>query len=242
MKFQEKGHLTSLPETKAHFSLIPVETEWNASIYIYSAVWGESLNMSQSTYDRKYPYSVILSGWQHPKLGNLAFRCCFLLQNRSIVSSNWTSFRKVWNFGGATILKATRYECQTNLEHTLINGVGINIWSSSCAMNVTQYRKLSIVPNSENIQKSIAICSKIAYGSLNAKYLVEWIETQRYMGVQKIISYVYKLNMDAINVLKHYEEIGIVETFPFEIPPASRYIFYFVRSVRLKIIGILKQV
>lgn len=140
------------------------------------------------------------------------------------MTSNWTFTRTSWRNGGRKTLQATRYVCETNLDPQRIKGVGLSIGNGSvCAQNISLYQELTILPNNINTQNSIAVCSKIAYGSLEAKKLVEWFETQSYLGVQKVISYVYHLNEDALNVLKYYEKLGMVDILPFGFPQSGTF-------------------
>lgn len=212
------------PPTRLRLPLssAPFEKVDNASIYIYSAIWREGTNVSSGANTTYMSPSVILSGWQLPKLSNMTFRCCFLLRNGNIMTSNWTFSRRSWKWGGGRTLQATRFVCETYLDPLRIKGVGLSIGNfSDCSKNISQYRELTILPNNINIQNGIAICSKIAYGSLGAKKLVEWFETQLYLGVQKVISYSYDLNKDALNVLKYYEKLGIVDILPFGFPQSG---------------------
>jgi hypothetical protein len=38
--------------------------------------------------------------------------------------------------------------------------------------------------------------------------IVEWFEAQRIFGVDKVVAYPYRLNANALKVLKYYESVG----------------------------------
>jgi hypothetical protein len=69
-----------------------------------------------------------------------------------------------------------------------------------------------------NRNKTIAVCSKLAYGSLDAERLIEWFEVHRLFGVDKVFTYLYKLNSAAKKVFDYYENLGMAETYEFHLP------------------------
>ena len=64
----------------------------------------------------------------------------------------------------------------------------------------------------------LALCLKCAHGVVNATFLVEWIEFNRLLGVEKFIVYDTAIHGPARRVLHHYESLGIVEVIPFHFP------------------------
>lgn len=87
-----------------------------------------------------------------------------------------------------------------------------------CVENKEYYIKVDTPKKSES---GLAVCGKVSYGKLDAKRLVEWFEVQRLLGVDKVLTYTYKLNTQAMNVLDYYESIGYAEIirdfdFPFK--------------------------
>ena len=65
--------------------------------------------------------------------------------------------------------------------------------------------------------EKIVICSKLTYGNVSAELMIEWIESMKYIGVDKIVAYYMRgLNRDALNVLYHYASDGILDLFFYE--------------------------
>ena len=70
----------------------------------------------------------------------------------------------------------------------------------------------------------IAIGTKTAFGSINPEQIIEWMETYRYIGVDKVVSYYVKiLNADALKVLKYYESIGFLDLIFYEPAAEGKY-------------------
>ena len=65
--------------------------------------------------------------------------------------------------------------------------------------------------------QKIVIGSKLAYGSIEAEQIIEWVEAMRYIGVNKIVTYfLSSLNTDAMNVLRHYASDGFVDLYFYD--------------------------
>ena len=70
----------------------------------------------------------------------------------------------------------------------------------------------------------IAIGTKTAFGSINPEQIIEWMETYRYIGVDKVVSYYVKiLNADALKVLKYYESTGFLDLTFYEPAAEGKY-------------------
>ena len=70
----------------------------------------------------------------------------------------------------------------------------------------------------------IAIGTKTAFGSINPEQIIEWMETYKYIGVDKIVSYYMKiLNADALKVLKYYESTGYLDLTFYEPAAEGKY-------------------
>jgi hypothetical protein len=53
---------------------------------------------------------------------------------------------------------------------------------------------------------------------------VEWFEAQRILGVDKVVTYPYRLNANALKVLKHYESVGLLDIINgFYLPDVGEY-------------------
>jgi len=66
-------------------------------------------------------------------------------------------------------------------------------------------------PASSADQRSLAVCVPVAFGSLDARFLIEWIEMQRLLGVQLIVIYNLNVNGSGLDVLRRYDDEGFVE-------------------------------
>ena len=58
----------------------------------------------------------------------------------------------------------------------------------------------------------IAIGSKTSFGTLDPELIIEWMEAYKYIGVDKVVTYIVRtINADALNVLKYYESTGFLD-------------------------------
>ena len=64
-------------------------------------------------------------------------------------------------------------------------------------------------------RKPLAVCVKAAWGRLDPFRLVEWIETNRKLGVDKFVIYDSTVTGAAVRILEYYSEQGIVELISF---------------------------
>ena len=58
----------------------------------------------------------------------------------------------------------------------------------------------------------IAIGSKTSFGTIDPELIIEWMEAYKYIGVDKVVTYIVRtINADALNVLKYYESTGFLD-------------------------------
>jgi hypothetical protein len=56
--------------------------------------------------------------------------------------------------------------------------------------------------------------------------IVEWFEAQRILGVDKVVTYPYRVNANALKVLKYYESVGCLDIINgFDLPEVGEYCF-----------------
>ncbi|ELU04131.1 hypothetical protein CAPTEDRAFT_219582 [Capitella teleta] len=69
----------------------------------------------------------------------------------------------------------------------------------------------------EGGRQDLAVCVKGIWGSLDANKLIEWLEFNRLLGVQKVVFYDVMLTGEAVKVVEHYAQSGFVtiERFDF---------------------------
>ena len=72
------------------------------------------------------------------------------------------------------------------------------------------------VPQTQRRGATLALCNKGVFGNISGEMIIEWMETYRYLGVDKVVTYFLKdLNAAAMNVLSYYSQIGFVELYEF---------------------------
>ena len=65
----------------------------------------------------------------------------------------------------------------------------------------------------------IAIGTQIAYQNINAELIIEWMETYKYLQVDKVVSFYHRnINKDALKVLTYYHNTGFVDLFEIALP------------------------
>ena len=105
------------------------------------------------------------------------------------------------------------YACPSTKPGVIPYGVGITVDALSCSEedHVTYIQPM--VPQKQ-AGVTMALCNKVAYGNLSAELIIEWMETYRYLGVDKVVSYFLdELNHYAQKVLFYYSSIGFVDLY-----------------------------
>ena len=72
--------------------------------------------------------------------------------------------------------------------------------SKKCPADSKYYVKLNIGPTERN--PNLAICTKLTYNYVDHIPIVEWFEAQRILGVDKVVTYPYRLNTNALKGFK----------------------------------------
>ena len=69
----------------------------------------------------------------------------------------------------------------------------------------------------------LVIGAKLAYANISAMSIVEWMESNKYLGVDKIVAYyLSNLNKDALKVLNYYATTGFIDLYLFKPPWAGK--------------------
>ena len=142
--------------------------------------------------------------------------CCVLLKNKSVISYLSTQ-RIAWYMCKKQPLMATKVFCPIP-DRVPFGEEPVGILLAPPALGCYSRIFMKIEHAKKREQYSLAICAKLAYGELSAHRVIEWMETQRYLGVDKVIYYFYNLNKETMKVLKHYMKEGFVDLLPFDIP------------------------
>ena len=116
------------------------------------------------------------------------------------------------NPNAATEMTSFHYTCSNPRPGIIPDGVALTIDNYTCGEEHVVYRK-PYLPLRET-ETTLALCSKMAYGNRSAEMILEWLETYKYLGVDKVVAYFLKdLNWDARKVLEYYASIGFVDLY-----------------------------
>ncbi|XP_052810275.1 uncharacterized protein LOC128238408 [Mya arenaria] len=185
-------------------------------IHILSAVAQNS--SANSFYD-----NIVLSGWQTPTDDfHSELKCCLFYANplKAFVA-NLTQIRNSTNLRHSEI-EAKQYVCPNVYSNRNISPIAISLTTGErCPEDLTKYATVDFPHKAQN--GSLGVCAKLVFGNISAGSLVEWFEYQRLMKVDKVIAYTYKLNEEAMKVLKYYSSTGLVEFLPFSLPHREKY-------------------
>ena len=116
---------------------------------------------------------------------------------------------------GMSILSSYHYTCANPRPGVIPDGVAITFDNYTCSEDHVTYRK-PFLPLREPVNK-LALCTKMCYGKRSAEMLIDWMETYKYLGVDKVVSYFLKdLNSEAKQVLEYYASTGTLDLYLFE--------------------------
>ena len=108
------------------------------------------------------------------------------------------------------------YECQSAKPGTIPYGVGITVDELDCSEDDHVTYIHPMVPQKQGSGVTMALCNKGAFGSVSPELIIEWMETYKYLGVDKVSTYfLEELNEAAKKVLYYYSSIGFVDLYKF---------------------------
>ena len=110
--------------------------------------------------------------------------------------------------------------------------VGISVAGIECGTTSEQY----VEPRRSFRQPktTLAISTQVAYGSANAELIIEWIESYRYLGVDKIVSYfTANINQDALDVLVYYHNLRVIDLLYYVPAAEGKCFLIFVHHVTI---------
>ena len=100
-------------------------------------------------------------------------------------------------------------------------GIGLTTVNSTCSKTHVRYVE-PFFPLQEHNSK-LALCTQVAFGNLSAELITEWLETYKYLGVDKVITYyINNLNNKALNVLDYYSKSGVLDLYPYAAAASGR--------------------
>ena len=97
--------------------------------------------------------------------------------------------------------------------------VGITVAGVECEIVPEHY--LEPYRSLKQPRNTLALSTQVAYGSVNAELIIEWIEAYRYLGVDKIVSHFTEdINEKAFKVLLYYHNLNLIDLYCY-IPAAE---------------------
>ncbi|CAG2212550.1 unnamed protein product [Mytilus edulis] len=117
---------------------------------------------------------------------------------------------------GYSPFSARQYQCQ--IPQCIMNATHVGMVEHGTPCSAFMKTIPVFYPSRE--KGKLAICAKIAYGTLSPQRLIEWFEYHRLMGVDKVLTMVQYLNEDAYKVLLYYQKLqfGEIDEFPLPLP------------------------
>lgn len=115
-------------------------------------------------------------------------------------------------------IRGHQFACP-NVKHesgALPIGVGLALHKINCSQDqvafVQPYKPL------REINTKLAIGTKLAFGTISAEMIIEWMETYKYLGVDKVVTYYIdegrdKINENALKVLRYYASTEILDLY-----------------------------
>lgn len=174
-------------------------------LYLYSAVANPDERWGNFT-------SITINLWDGSQ--NKKFDCCIF--NKKTMDNFVTKEAFIKNDFGYSPFSARQYQCQ--IPQCIMNAthVGMVEHGTPCS----SFMKTIPVFYPSREKGKLAICAKIAYGTLSPQRLIEWFEYHRLMGVDKVLTMVQYLNEDAYKVLLYYQKLqfGEIDEFPLPLP------------------------
>ncbi|CAC5399596.1 unnamed protein product [Mytilus coruscus] len=181
------------PDENILRKFIEYQHTYERGFYMYSAI-----SIEEET--NKF---ILINGWERKSLLHAKnFTCCVLCKDGTKVFINST-LKSTFDLFDNVALHSVQYTCP--VQSSLIQSVSVSIGTHTCKESEQHYIK---VESSMRNEYGLAICGKISYGNMNAELILEWFEVQRLLGVDKVLTYTYQLNDQAMAVLEYYESIG----------------------------------
>lgn len=198
-------------------------------VYIYSAVAvfiQHSYEAANASKTQKKFNAIAVSVFEYFREKSIPCWCCYMRRDGTIGSVVTTV---KYSYHAVAIRKGSLFICPTGDGTPDITRISLTFENHPCPTEMTYYRNITTPKQfrrKNKTEKTIAVCAKLSYGSLDAGRLVEWLETLRLFGVDMILSHVYELNDAARKVFKHYEQLGLAETVEFDLPEKGKMLFY----------------
>ncbi|KAK3588278.1 hypothetical protein CHS0354_030888 [Potamilus streckersoni] len=199
-------HITDFVDDLVHFkSRIYTQVE-HTKLFVYAAI---ARNIST-------PWDEFgVTAWIHSGVDPKNASCCFLYIDGVLRITN------AWRY--SVFMKpeiyVIRFQCANPIPGSKPIRMTLAVSGFACSSNITTYVK-PLYPLRPHGNVTIAICTKQAYGNLDPNLVVEWLEYNINMGVDKVITFVDASNLiqNTSEILRYYQKIGFIEIIPYDLP------------------------
>ncbi|KAA0183257.1 hypothetical protein HAZT_HAZT008750 [Hyalella azteca] len=126
---------------------------------------------------------------------------------------------KEWGNHRNGIVQPYLVSCHIPVGYRHLVPESVSLVEKPCDIAVTNLRVIYNVPEDKK-RGEFAVCVK-GLDFLNKDFsvrLVEWLETLHHLGAEKIFLYQLEIHPNITKVLKHYEELGLVDVTPITLP------------------------
>ena len=150
------------------------------------------------------------------KFLQLNFTCCLKFRTQTGLKTIRANVVNKWIFWARAKFRVFHIACKNlRFHHKFPETISISPSSNICDNKSSSYVKIQWPLRKPGIK--LAIGSQIAYGNISAANIIDWMETYRYLGVDKVVAYYYKLtNKEALKVLLYYHANGFVDLYRYE--------------------------
>lgn len=189
----------------------------NTRLYIYSAYVESKYQGNDLSHSK-----ITAIAWIHEPLRKRQVKCCILLHNSKLMSTN-ADIVMPWSIFFDEELIVVMYLCQPEVDLKHMKGVTLELTNHSCSLDTKVY----VRPTATEVehQGRIGQCAKLIYGNINGNRLIEWFEFQKLVGVKRIVAYPYEIkSLFALKVLEHYEKEGVLHMVKgFDFPEKGEF-------------------
>ncbi|KAL3847051.1 hypothetical protein ACJMK2_017981 [Sinanodonta woodiana] len=171
----------------------------DTKVFIYSVI-------GRNTSKTRNPWNEFgVSAWIHSELKPEYIACCFLLDNGIIVKSNHTQY---WYYA-LDVMFTVQYTCMKPKSVLHLTAISLTVSNKTCSSNFSTYVR-PMYPSRRMDKETIALCAKQIFGNLRPSLVVTWLEYNKAMGVDKIVTFVNEsyLSQNTYKVLKYYKNQG----------------------------------